>query len=68
MFARIATLIALGALAAALSLLSPTPACAGDCGIVPIKPIAPIGCTDLKPECVCDQTGQKCYWRWVCVK
>ncbi len=36
------------------------------CGIVPIKPIPPIGCTDLIPECLCDNQGQ-CIWNWVCV-
>jgi hypothetical protein len=38
------------------------------CGIVPIKPIVPIGCKDLRPECVCDAHGQNCRWDWVCVK
>lgn len=38
------------------------------CGIVPIKPIVPIGCKDLRAECVCDASGQNCEWQWVCVK
>jgi hypothetical protein len=50
-----------------LSLNSQT-AFAGSCGIVPIKPIPPIGCKDLAPQCVCDSNGQNCYWTWVCVK
>lgn len=38
------------------------------CGIVPIKPIPPLGCKDLRAECVCDARGQNCHWDWVCVK
>lgn len=41
---------------------------AADCGLKPIKPIIPIGCKDLAPVCVCDETGKKCKWQWVCVK
>jgi hypothetical protein len=53
----------------ALSTFAPRPVCAsGSCGIVPIKPIPPIGCKDLEPQCVCDQHGQNCHWTWVCVK
>ena len=37
------------------------------CGIQPIKPIPPIGCKDVTPQCVCDQNGN-CHWEWVCVK
>lgn len=39
---------------------------AGSCGIVPIKPIPPIGCKDLRPECVCSANGNDCHWEWVC--
>jgi hypothetical protein len=38
------------------------------CGIVPVKPVIPIGCKDLKPECSCDSNGQNCTYNWVCVK
>jgi hypothetical protein len=38
------------------------------CGVVPVKPVPPVGCKDLKPECVCDSNGQNCHWDWVCVK
>ena len=38
------------------------------CGIVPIKPITPIGCRDLRPVCHCDRTGRNCWWEWVCVR
>lgn len=41
---------------------------AAGCGIVPIKPIPPVGCKDLKPECQCDERGQNCKWVWKCVK
>jgi hypothetical protein len=43
------------------------PCSAGQCGIVPIKPIPPIGCKDLTPVCVCDSNGTECHWEWVCV-
>jgi len=37
------------------------------CGILPIKPVPPVGCKDLKPQCVCDNKGN-CDWQWLCVK
>jgi hypothetical protein len=54
--------------------VSATPGCsqAMSCGIelVPLKPLPPLGCSDLKRECVCDtsKTPAKCGWAWVCVK
>jgi hypothetical protein len=48
--------------------LNAEPACAGQCGIKPIKPIPPIGCKDMVAECSCDASGRNCSWRWVCVK
>ncbi len=41
---------------------------AQQCGIMPIKPITPIGCRDLAPMCVCDLHGLSCHWQWVCVR
>jgi hypothetical protein len=41
---------------------------ASGCGLVPLKPLIPLGCKDLRPECVCDSQGQNCHWEWVCVK
>lgn len=38
------------------------------CLLVPLKPIVPLGCKDLKPECRCDDKGQNCKYVWVCVK
>ncbi len=38
------------------------------CGIIPIKPIPPIGCKDLRPECQCDSNGRNCKWVWICVR
>lgn len=65
-------MIRIGLLVSALLFLSaftPESVCAsGSCGIVPIKPIPPIGCRDLRPQCVCDGQGQNCYWTWICVK
>ena len=36
------------------------------CAIKPIKPIPPLGCKDLTPQCVSDSNGQS-YWTWICV-
>ena len=53
----------------AFAVFSATPACAGgQCGVMPIKPIPPIGCTDMQPVCQCDATGRSCAWTWVCVR
>lgn len=49
-----------------LSAFSPKPVNAYGCGIVPIKPIPPIGCRDLRPECQCD-SNNNCRWVWVCI-
>jgi len=65
---RLLLIIPAAALAAALLRTSPAPACAGGCGIKPIKPIRPIGCVDLVAQCTCDSRGQNCRWEWVCVK
>ena len=37
------------------------------CPIKPLKPIIPLYCKDLKPECVCDAQGKNCKWQWDCV-
>lgn len=39
----------------------------GFCGIVPIKPIPPLGCRDVTPVCVCSADGRACWFEWVCV-
>lgn len=59
---------ALTAIAASALLTAPAVCASGSCGIVPIKPITPIGCKDLKPVCTCDSRGQNCKWTWECVK
>jgi hypothetical protein len=38
----------------------------GQCAIRPIKPIPPIGCKDVTPECVSDSNGNS-HWNWICV-
>ena len=38
------------------------------CPIKPLKPIIPLYCKDLKPECVCDAQGKNCKWQWICVQ
>ena len=41
---------------------------ASGCGLVPLKPLPPLGCRDLVPVCVCDEDGQNCHWTWQCVR
>ena len=43
-------------------------AAAGSCGLKPLKPLVPLGCDDLRAECVCDEKGKNCKWQWICVK
>ena len=38
------------------------------CGIEPIRPIPPLGCSDLVGVCVCDENGDNCFWQWQCVR
>ena len=38
------------------------------CGVVPVKPVTPVGCKDLRAQCQCDTNGTNCRWVWVCVK
>ncbi len=38
------------------------------CGLIPLKPLVPLGCQDLTAVCVCDNRGQNCYWQWICTK
>ena len=38
------------------------------CGFVPLKPLTPLGCSDLIAVCVCDEDGQNCYYQWQCVR
>jgi hypothetical protein len=37
----------------------------GQCIIKPIKPIPPIGCRDVTPQCV--TVNNSSYWTWICV-
>lgn len=43
-------------------------ASADGCGLLPLKPLPPLGCRDLEPVCECDASGRNCSWRWVCVR
>ena len=46
---------------------NPDTACAAaSCGLKPLKPLTPLGCTDLCAQCECDARGQNCHWTWVC--
>ena len=47
--------------------LAPAPAVCKSCGIKPIPPIPPIGCRDMRAVCVCDDSGRRCAWQWICV-
>ncbi len=47
------------------------------CGILPMKPLVPLGCRDIYPICECttrkahsmDFVGTtRCYYRWVCIR
>ena len=38
------------------------------CGLTPLKPLPPLGCRDLVPQCRCDSSGSNCQWEWVCVR
>ena len=50
-----------------LSSATPEPACAQlGCGLKPLKPLTPLGCTDLCAQCECDSRGKNCKWKWVC--
>lgn len=59
----------LGLLALGGAVVRPTVVLAdGTCGLVPLKPLTPLGCKDLAPVCVCDSAGKNCRYSWVCVK
>ena len=51
-----------------LTVSAPEPVCANaSCGLMPLKPLIPLGCKDITPQCQCDANGS-CAWVWVCVK
>jgi len=54
-------------LACILFTFATIPLAMGQCAIRPIKPIPPIGCKDLTPQCVSDSNGES-HWNWVCVR
>jgi hypothetical protein len=49
-----------------LPFVSFAPIALGQCAITPIKPIPPLGCKDLTPQCVTDNSGHAS-WTWACV-
>lgn len=53
-------------LSVAILTLLAVPLAIGQCAIQPIKPIPPIGCKDVTPQCVSDGPG-KSHWNWICV-
>lgn len=56
------------AFVAGLLTLIPGDVCASGCGLMPLKPLTPLGCDDLVAECRCDSQAQNCRWEWVCVR
>ena len=41
------------------------------CGLEPLKPLAPMGCRDLRAVCRCTEDFKthecECHWEWDCV-
>ncbi len=64
------TVLAIVLAAGAFLASAPAPVHAQSCGIQPLKPLVPLGCSDLRAECACDVTpaGMKCVWKWICDK
>lgn len=63
----LAIVLALVAGAFVLSGAAPETACAsGNCGLKPLKPLPPLGCTDLCAQCQCNANGSDCRWVWNC--
>ena len=54
------------ALASLLFMFSALGFAPAQCAIKPIKPIPPVGCEDVTPQCVTNGNGQG-YWTWICV-
>ena len=66
---RLAILIPALALVVPLLAMIPSSVCAsGGCGLLPLKPLVPLGCVDLVPQCRCDAQGLNCRWEWVCIR
>jgi hypothetical protein len=54
------------ALASLLFMFSALGFAPAQCAIKPIKPVPPVGCKDVTPQCVTNSNGQS-YWTWICV-
>lgn len=37
------------------------------CGMMPMKPMTPMGCSDTQAVCICDGSGD-CSWIWICTE
>ena len=55
------------ALTLALAFSAPEVCATGGCGLRPLKPLTPLGCSDLIAQCQCDEDGKNCTWGWVCI-
>jgi hypothetical protein len=58
--------IPFGLLTSLLFMFSALEFAPAQCAIEPIKPIPPLGCKDVTPQCVSTSNGQS-YWTWICV-
>ena len=63
------TLLVSMLLAGAVLLVGAPPCVAqSGCGVQPVKPVVPVGCSDLVAVCTCDVHGYNCHWQWQCVQ
>lgn len=66
---KTATAFAVASLLALVLLqTAPAAAAAASCGLTPLKPLTPLGCSDLVAQCQCDSRGENCSWEWICVR
>jgi hypothetical protein len=67
------TRLYLGGLAVvvAVVLYATSPTCAeSGCGLAPLKPLVPLGCSDIVARCQCEPDAQgdlQCVWVWDCI-
>lgn len=42
-------------------------AASANCGIPPISPVPPVGCSSVVPVCTCNYSG-RCWWTFQCIR